>query len=208
MPYSIFRRDMNEKAIVEALLERDPFVTRLFFHRNCRPLFVGLINRLAKGGVRWELDEVVDEVYMLLMEDDGRRLRTFQFESSLYQWIKVVALRHLLRKRGQVIELSLDDAPYIIEQDVLDESMAHAAVPSSAASDEEQRTAEARADVERLLARMPNQRYADVLRKLHIEGYSNEELAAQMRIRLPNLYNIKRRAMAQLQQLALAEAKA
>jgi hypothetical protein len=81
MPYSIFRRDMNEKAIVEACWSVTPFRHATFFHRNCRPLFVGLINRLAKGGVRWELDEVVDEVTCSSMEDDGRRLRTFQFEA-------------------------------------------------------------------------------------------------------------------------------
>ena len=66
---------MNDRQIVEALLQHDEFVTRLFFYRNLRPLLVSLIQRLGRDGQRWEYDEMVSELYALLLEDDGRRLR-------------------------------------------------------------------------------------------------------------------------------------
>ena len=89
---------MNDRELVEALLNKDPFVTKLFYYRNCRPLFLSLIHRLEHDGRVWEYDEVVSEIYALLMENDGRRLRSFGFECSFYQWVKVVALRHLIAK--------------------------------------------------------------------------------------------------------------
>ena len=166
---------MNDRQIVDALLRHDAFVTRLFFYRNLRPLLLSLIQRLGRDGQRWEYDEMVNELYALLLADDGRRLRTFTFSCSLYQWLKVVALHHLTAKTDSVVIDSVSKEP-LYER-----------------------------DVERLLSQMPNQRYATVLRRLTLEGYSNEELAREMDVNIANLYNIKRRAMAQLSEVALKD---
>lgn len=181
---------MDDRDLVEALLRRDRFVTQLFFYRNCRPLFQSLIQRFGKDGVRWEYDELVSEVYMLLMEDEGRRLRSFTFKSSFYQWLKVVTLRMMMAKRDDVIEDVSQTSLY--KQDE--------AVETGTGE-------EARADLERLLAKMPNRRYAEVVRKLTIEGYEMEELARELDVNIANLYNIKRRAMAQLTHVALSDKK-
>lgn len=63
-------------------------------------------------------------------------------------------------------------------------------------------------DVQRLMDAMPNKRYVHVIRKLIIEEYSPEELAVEMHITTDNLYNIKRRAMMQLMQVALIDIRA
>lgn len=183
---------MNDRQIVEALLRHDEFVTRLFFYRNLRPLLLSLIGKLGRDGQRWEYDEMVSELYTLLMEDDGRRLRTFSFSCSLYQWLKVVALHHLTARTGTVVIDSESKEPLYERAD------------QEQASDDGD-AAQARADVERLLSRMPNQRYAMVLRRLTLEGFSSEELAREMDVHIANLYNIKRRAMAQLTEVALQD---
>lgn len=179
---------MNDRQIVEALLRHDEFVTRLFFYRNLRPLLVSLIQRLGRDGQRWEYDEMVSELYALLLEDDGRRLRTFTFSCSLYQWLKVVALHHLTAHTDTVVIDSVSKEP-LYERAAEEETI--------------EADSSAREDVERLLQQMPNQRYATVLRRLTLEGYSNEELAREMDVNIANLYNIKRRAMAQLSEVAL-----
>lgn len=179
---------MNDRQIVEALLRHDEFVTRLFFYRNLRPLLVSLIQRLGRDGQRWEYDEMVSELYALLLEDDGRRLRTFTFSCSLYQWLKVVALHHLTARTDTVVIDSVSKEP-LYERAAEEETV--------------EADSSAREDVERLLLQMPNQRYATVLRRLTLEGYSNEELAREMDVNIANLYNIKRRAMAQLSEVAL-----
>ena len=63
-------------------------------------------------------------------------------------------------------------------------------------------------DVQRLLDAMPNKRYVYVIQKLIIDEYAPEELASEMHITTDNLYNIKRRAMMQLMQVALNDIRA
>ena len=60
-----------------------------------------------------------------------------------------------------------------------------------------------KSDLERLLSLMPNPRYAYVVRKLMLEDCEPELLADEMGVTTANLYNIKRRAMAQLTLIAL-----
>jgi len=52
---------------------------------------------------------------------------------------------------------------------------------------------------------MPNQRYVHVIRRLVLEEQKPEQLAEEMNITAANLYNIRRRAMAQLTRVALQD---
>jgi hypothetical protein len=54
---------------------------------------------------------------------------------------------------------------------------------------------------------MPNKRYVFVIRRLILEDCETEELAREMNITTANLYNIKRRSMAQLTRIALNDIK-
>ena len=54
---------------------------------------------------------------------------------------------------------------------------------------------------------MTNDRYVMVIRKLMIEDWEPEKLADEMGITTANLYNIKRRAVAQLTQIAINDIK-
>ena len=62
-------------------------------------------------------------------------------------------------------------------------------------------------DIERLLVAMPNQRYAYVIRKLILEDLCPEDLAIEMHITTDNVYNIKKRAILQMTQVALNDIK-
>ena len=54
---------------------------------------------------------------------------------------------------------------------------------------------------------MKNQRYALVIRLLMIEDKTPEEVAQQLCVTVDNLYNIKRRAMQALTEVALKDKK-
>ena len=58
-------------------------------------------------------------------------------------------------------------------------------------------------DIERLFDNMPNKRYVYVIRRLILEDWEPEQLAQEINVTTANLYNIKRRAMAQLTRVAL-----
>lgn len=96
---------MNDKEIVSALIAHDPQVTAQFFFKDCRPLFSSVIKRVF-GAQIINYDEIISEIYILLMENDAKRLRQFHFESSLYQWLKVTAIRHCLKLKSKVIDNS------------------------------------------------------------------------------------------------------
>lgn len=76
---------------------------------------------------------------------------------------------------------------------------------SQTADTEKDMTAEG--DMERLFNNMPNKRYVYVIRCLILEEWEYEDLAKDMNITTANLYNIRRRAMAQLSRAALNDIK-
>ena len=64
---------------------------------------------------------------------------------------------------------------------------------------------QARIDIDSLLKKLSNRRYAFILRKLVLEDMEPKELASIMDVTVPNLYNMKKRAIDALAKLALKE---
>lgn len=181
---------MTDQQLISQLIAHDPQVTAQFFFRDCRPLLVSVIRRVF-GTQIVDYDEIISEIYLLLMEDDAKRLRQFHLQSTLYQWFKTTAIRHCLRLKlqGRVI----DDAPEV----PLNESVANE--PSTEPS-------QAKMDLETFLLRqMKNERYALVIRRLMIEDCAPADVADELHVTVDNLYNIKRRAMTALTHVALKD---
>ncbi len=194
---------MSDKEIVCALIDRNRFMTRQFFYVNCRPLFAGIINHVFDYPV--DYDEFVNELYRLLMENDARRLRQFDFRSSIYQWIKTVAIRHFSYKRDEMID-NQTKSPLFNRRDEKEGDDNMEVVTCEESVDTESAIA-ARMDLEYLFSKMNNKRYVDVIRRLIIEDVEPKRLACEMGITIENLYNIKKRAMAALTHTALDDIK-
>ena len=180
---------MTDKEIIQGLIARDNRVTEEFFFVKCRPLFLSIIRKVFDYEVEYE--EFVNELYLYLMEDDANKLRNFEYRSSVYQWLKVIAIRYFIKKRNRLIENSSLESPY--EGQINQPSVEADGV--------------AKGDLWRLFSLMPNKRYVHVIRRLMIEDQEPELLAKEMGITVDNLYNIKRRAMAQLTQVALNDVR-
>ena len=180
---------MTDQEIIQGLIARDNRVTKEFFFEKCRPLFCSIMKKVFDYEV--EYDEMVNELYVYLMENDAVKLRNFEYRSSVYQWLKVLAVRFFIHKRGRMIDGSSQNTPYDGCQQTVDT--------------EKDMTAEG--DMERLFDNMPNKRYVHVIRRLILEDWEPEQLAQEMNITTANLYNIKRRAMAQLTRAALIDIK-
>jgi hypothetical protein len=65
----------------------------------------------------------------------------------------------------------------------------------------------ARMDIEHLFSLMPNRRYVYVLRRLVLQEAEPKVVAQELRTNVDNLYNIKKRAIAALVDIALKEEK-
>ena len=179
---------MTDRDIIEGLIKGDEDINRQFFFENCRPLFASVIHKVFPYDI--DYDEFVNEFYIYLMENDAARLRQFEGRSSIYQWLKTVSLRFALklRKKGKVIDITPKETPYIKEVPSYDETQAHAGM-----------------DVKALLSRMTNERYVYVIQRHLIDGIDEPTLAAEMGVKVSNLYNIKKRAMAALTKVALTD---
>lgn len=175
---------MTDREIIEGLIARDEKVTEEFFFGRCRPLFCNVI-ALVFGGVA-DYDELVNELYLYLMENDAARLKSFGYRSSVYQWLKVLSIRFFIKHRSRVIDNISHESSYIEETVRTDDN--HDA-----------------SDLERLLDLMPNKRYAMVIRRLVLEDQEPDSLAREMNVTKANLYNIKRRAIEQLTRVALKD---
>ena len=178
---------MTDREIIEGLIARDNRVTKEFFFDKCRPLFCSIMKKVFDYEV--EYDEMVNELYVYLMENDAIKLRNFEYRSSVYQWLKVLAIRFFINKRGRMIDDTSQETPYDGRQQMADS--------------ETDMTAEG--DMERLFNNMPSKRYVYVIRRLILEDWGYEDLAKDMNITTANLYNIKRRAMAQLTRAAFKD---
>lgn len=188
---------MSDKEIIDALIARDEKVTQQFFFRNCRPLFVSIIRYVFSYSV--DYDEFVNEFYIYLMENDARRLRQFEERSTIYQWLKTVAIRYFIAKRDRMIDVT----PKNTLKD--DDKPALRTVTEQSSVNDSERQLVAQMDVERLLALMPNRRYVYVIRRLMLDEAEPLTVAEELGTNVDNLYNIKKRAVASLTDQALKE---
>ena len=137
-----------------------------------------------------DYDEVISELYIYLMANDAHRLRQFRFESTLYQWLKTTAIRFCLKlKTGSKV---IDDE----SSKPLDNR--HRNTGSTEIS-------QAKMDDYKMLYEKKNQRYAKVIRMLMIYDMPPDEVAKELSVTVDNLYNIKRRAMAALADVAFKD---
>ena len=180
---------MTDREIIQGLLAKDNRVTKDFFFVKCRPLFCSIMQKVFNYEV--DYDEMVNELYIYLMEDDAAKLRHFQYRSSVYLWLKLLSIRFFIKKRNRLIEDSAHETPY-------DRQLKELSTTENTSTD---------IDLERLFDNMPNKRYVYVIRCLILEDREPEQLAKEMNINTANLYNIKRRAMSQLTHVALQDVK-
>lgn len=180
---------MDNKTIVDGLIRGDESIHRQFFFVDCQPLFISIIKNTFSYYVNY--DEFVNELYIYLMENDAARLKQYEGRSSIYQWIKTVALRFALklRKKGRMIDSNSKEPPYT-EVTSGDELYKHAKM-----------------DVEALLSLMGNERQAYVIHRHIIDGIGEPALAEELgvNVKVSNLYNIKKRAMTALMKVALTD---
>lgn len=180
---------MTDQQIIEALIARDERVTQQFFFGSCRPLFLSIIRYVFSYEV--DYDEFVNEFYLHLMENDAYRLRQFQGRSTIYQWMKVIAIRYFITKRDSMIDNESKD------------TLLDCAVQNETVDEEKKMMAEM--DIEYLFSLMPNRRYVYVIRRLVLQEAEPKVVAQELRTNVDNLYNIKKRAIAALTEIAVKE---
>jgi hypothetical protein len=70
---------------------------------------------------------------------------------------------------------------------------------------DEESVSVARMDIANLFGRMSNKRYVYVIRRLVLDDADPKDVAQELQVSVENLYNIKKRAIASMTQIALKE---
>lgn len=183
---------MTDQYIIQALIDRDERVTQQFFFKSCRPLFTSIIRHVFSYEV--DYDEFVSEFYLYLMENDAHRLRQFEGRSTIYQWLKITAIRYFIAKRKRLVNMEASS-----------EKQQEALMQKEKVDSEQAMTAQM--DIDHLFELMKNKRYTHVIRRLVLEEAEPKTVAQELGTNVDNLYNIKKRAIAALTKIALKEAK-
>ena len=95
------------KALIDRICSDDDFAY-YFFHEKCRPLFSKILFKLYDNNA--DYDELVNELYLMLKKPNNKgemwhNLRTFDYRTSLFDWIKVVAVRHFYTPSSEVFKI-------------------------------------------------------------------------------------------------------
>lgn len=86
----------REKAVIDKICSDDDYAYN-FFHEQCRPLISKILWTIY--GNNGDYDELVNELYLYLKKPNKEgeywhNLKTFDYRTSLFDWIKTVAVRH------------------------------------------------------------------------------------------------------------------
>lgn len=259
----------KEKAVVARICSDDEFAY-YFFHEKCRPLFSKILWTIF--GNNSDYDELVNELYLLLKKPNAEgeywhALKTYDYRTTLFDWIKTVAVRHFYNSSKQTFDIpiyildtaviesmigemdkavyrkymwfkyveQMEDAQVAIKLDVEKaklRNLARKAIKqfktvvehrfpeyydnlfskedsnnvdindvSNKLSDKAD--SEIKLDINQYLQAMPNERYRHVIFSIFIKDMELEELALEMNTQVSNIYNIKKRALDQLRDLAI-----
>lgn len=171
----------TDKQIVDGILNNDKRLIEYFFCRKCSKLLSFIIVNVFDGRV--DHRELISELFLYLAKDDWYKVRQFDYRSKLMTWLSVVAIRYFQKIREELIENPGEDP-------LKKKKRERGHTPGA--------SIDTRMDIRTALGKMKNERYRMVIEQLDLRDVSPETLANNMNITVDNLYNIHRRALAQL----------
>ncbi|WP_455995308.1 RNA polymerase sigma factor [Phocaeicola barnesiae] len=177
----------TDQEIVQAILDRDTFVTKEYLYKKCYPMFKAIHSRYYTD-CETTID-FISEIYVYILSVHPQtgtcKLAGFRFMSSLYSWLKVVSLNYchcLYAKRMDVNNNhNIDDDRELIEDLSVDLDVSRLD----------------KRDVQALLMQMPNIRYRKLIELRYVQEKTNEETATALDMTMQNYYNKHKLAKAQ-----------
>lgn len=180
-------KQLNETdaIFIKALKMGNNEVSRQFFYKEIGGILHKIRMEVFRGNV--DFDELVSELYIYLSRDNWTKFDGFDGKNGcrLRTWIIPVAWRYFMSIRERLLKTEkIDDNSGVIKDSVRDDLRIQIAI-----------------DVNAVLSRMPNQRYAEIIRLLLIEGYASQDVADMLDMKVENIYNLKHRAINQFIEL-------
>ena len=174
--------ELTDAEYIQGLKENNSEIVRFFFYEFCRYTLNDIRNSVFHGTL--DYDDLVDELYLYLSENQWHKMDTFQGLNGchLKSWMVTLCWRFFVQRRQSFLGLP-------------DNENVDVATLQSVPSDEFD--IEMWMDVESTFSAMPNPKYVMVLRMLLHEGFTPQEVARVLHTNIANVYNIKHRAIVQ-----------
>ncbi len=190
----------SDEVLVRRCLAGEPAAWELFAERFSGLVYFAIVHTLKGGGGRRSLPddlvgEVHNQIFVGLMEDQGRRLGRWHGRSKLSHWIKVVSVNRTIDYlRAQRRDLPLDDpdGPAAISFAAL----AHKGPDPELQAMRGERSRLLGAAVGRLA---PHDRA--LVRLIFVEGLSGEDVARELGTTVGAVYTRKNRIRKRLKKL-------
>lgn len=173
----------DDHRLVAGLLSNDAEIIRYVFYARCNKLFQFIINSIFDGRV--SQDELISELFLYLANNDWTKVRKFDFRSSFYTWLSVVAVRFFQKKRDSLLEIALPET-----------------LISYMREEKEGLTKDYDSfELKSAIKNISNPRYRDVITQLDLEDKEQKNVAESLGITVANLYNLHRRALISLRNI-------
>lgn len=171
----------QDAIFIEALRNGNNTTCQQFFYNEIGGILHKIRMEVFRGNV--DFDEMVSELYLYLSRDNWSRFDGFDGKNGcrLRTWMIPVAWRYFMSIRERLLHTeNTEDNPGAIRDYANDDLRIQIAI-----------------DVNTVLSKMPNQRYAEIIRLLLIEGFSAQDVADMLDVKVENVYNLKHRAIVQ-----------
>ena len=171
---------IDELAIAQKLIERDPQTTEEFYREGCARMFSYIIGQLYPNGADVEMEEVINDFYWYLMKEDAAVLRRFRGESKLTTFIRQVAYKYFKRKKDNERKRRIVEDKYV-EQETFDRLCGEI---KNTVKDE----------VNKTLERMSDKRSSYLIRRLYLDEFPAASVAQELDVPIETFYVLKQRA--------------
>lgn len=171
----------QDALFIEALRSGNNELSCQFFHNEIVGILHTIRLKVFRGLVGF--DELVSELYLYLSQNDWAKLNGFDGKNGcrLRTWMIPVAWRYFISIREKLLYGDRGGYGTIADVDSVHDGLRMSIMM----------------DVNAVLSRMPNRRYAEILRLLLVEGYTVPEVADMFALKVENVYNLKHRAIVQ-----------
>lgn len=197
----LYKEDLD---IAKALIQHNERVTRMFFYRQCYPLFKSIYDNYYTDCSA--VKEFIDEIYIVVLAPSkitGKcQMENFKGESSLLSWVKSACLYYCYNKYKRKQRIPFVESLPNPNEEKFDEPDRFIDLGGSSELDFGNMNRE---DVETILNLMPNSRYSQLIRMRYLDMKSNEETAKSLGVNMDNYYNIHKRAKLQYERVCRKE---
>lgn len=169
---------LTDQQLIEYLIQGNSQVIQYLFYEKCSSMFGYIIKEVFSYQVN--KDELANELYIYLSEDNWKKVREFEGRSKFTTWLSVISVRYFCKKKGNMIDVDprktqIDEAEKLPDNCTYDSFINNI-------------------DLYNAINKLKNPRDRFVIMALEIEGRSPDEVAKCLNITVDNLYNVRKRA--------------